>query len=412
MDGKYVYAAWKAALENRDYPVGEFFPTGLGGVEGHPQPGIYKVREGGGYMDGKKQDHTFVPVKIYLVDADGAVVHYWRAGLTLKALQGKDKDVDPHRVWLWCQRKLPNGINTLNAVSQDEYRYWMEHGRWLGDAPDHSQPEPAVEQVSVPADGAAPAGVGHNSEGDPDGYEALKALIEQHAGGVRDWLASNPEGETAGNKAANWLGDIRKIKSRFEARYKQEHEPIDRLEAEFRRTWGSLAKSLEGLRQQLSGAVAAIGDKERQRRQAIADAEAAKRAAELRAKAEAERAEQLRAHEAEVARIKAEAEAKSAQEPSLFDEPPAAIELPPPPPPVAEPVVVAEQVKVAFGGSTGRKVSVRAVKAAVIEDWAAAAAHYAGSDRVRAVVQALANADAKNGIEHPFMKTSKSATAA
>ncbi len=412
MDGKYVYAAWKAALDNRDYPVGEFFPTGLGGVEGHPQPGIYKVREGGGYVDGKRQDHAFVPVKIYLVDADGAVVHYWRSGLTLKALQGKDKDVDPCRVWLWCQRKLPGGNNTLNAVSQDEYRYWMEHGRWLGDAPDHSQPEPEVEQVSAPADGAAPAGVGHNSAGDPDGYEALKALIEQHAGGVRDWLASNPEGDAAGNKAANWLGDVRKIKTRFAERYRKEREPIDHLEAEFRRTWGALSKDLDSLRQVLSDTVTAIGEKERLRRQAIADAEAAKRAAELRAKAEADRVEKMKAHEAEVARLKAEAEAKATAEPSLFDEAPAAVELPPPPPPVAEPVVAAEKVKVSFGGSTGRKVSVRTVKVAAIEDWAAAAAHYANSDRVRAVVQALANADAKNGIEHPFMKTSKSATAA
>lgn len=411
MDGKYVYAAWRAALENRDYPVGEFFPTGLGGVEGHPQPGIYKVREGGGYVDGKRQDHAFVPLKIYLVDENGEVVHYWRKGLTLKALQGKDKEADPHRMWLWCRRKV-NGADVLNVASQLEYKHWLEHGRWPTDAHVDSQPEPVIEQVAVPADGAAPAGVGHNSEGDPDGYEALKTLIAQHSGSVRDWLLSNPEGDIAGNKAANWLGDVRKIKTRFEARYKQEYEPIAKMEAEFRATWGALAKSIEGLRQQLSGAVATIGEKERQRRQAIADAEAAKRAAELRAKAEADRAEQLKAHEAEIARLKAEADARASEEPSLFDAPPPTFDLPPPPPPVAEPVVVAEQVRVAFGGGTGRKVSVRTAKTAVIEDWSAAAAHYSGSDRVRAVVQALANADAKNGIEHPWMQTSKSATAA
>ena len=410
-DGKTVYAAWRAANRGETIPADQHVPTGLGGVEGHPQPGIYKLREGGGYVDGKRQEHTFVPVKIYLVDENGAPVHEWRSGLTLKALKGKDNEVDPHRAWLWCKRKTADG-DVLNAISQAVYKHWMEHGRWPDDAPENSQPEPTVAQVAVLADGAAPAGVGHNSEGDPDGHEALQALIAQHLGGVTDWLKTNPEGETAGNKAANWLGDVRKIKARIEARAKQEYEPIAKAEAEFRKTWGSLTKGIEDLRKTLAGAVTEIGEKERRRRQAIADAEAKKRADELRAKMEAERAAQMKAHAEEVARLKAEAEAKAAQEPSLFDAPPPAPELPPPPPPVAEPVVIAEQVKVSFGGSTGRKVSVRAVKTAVIEDWSAAAAHYSGSDRIRVVVQALANADAKNGIEHPWMQTSKSATAA
>jgi hypothetical protein len=77
---------------------------------------------------------------------------------------------------------------------------------------------------------------------------------------------------------------------------------------------------------------------------------------------------------------------------------------PPIPDPEPDPIVVSvqvEPVKLNFGGSTGRKVGIKPVKRAVITDWKAAAQHYAEAQRVKDVVQKLADADARNGIACP-----------
>ena len=103
----------------------------------------------------------------------------------------------------------------------------------------------------------------------------------------------------------------------------------------------------------------------------------AKRAAEAKAKWEAEQAEKKRL--AEVHNVYIEPE----PEPQL-------------------PLAVAEPVKVAFGGATASKIAPRKIPpAAVIGDWAAAAAHYSGSPKLQEIIQKLANADAKNGVAAP-----------
>lgn len=384
IEGRYAYSAWKAATRGEVCPASEHLPTGLGGVEGHPQPGLYRKRDGGGYIDGKKQPHSWVPVKIYLTDASGAVVHCWRDGLKVCACVGQNQDADPYKIWLWCQKTI-NGVATLNAITQDEYNYWMQNGRWPDDAPGTEvQPEPVVDvQVvasTVTAVDTVPVGIGHNSEGDPEGADALSALIRQHTEAIDAWLAVERDGEAAANKAANWLGDLRAVEKRVKDRYKIEKAPILEAERQFKAKWDPVTAMMDAVKARISRAYEGIASREKERRRQIAEAEARAVAAAQRAKLEAERAAQ-------------EAERQREQELlPVFREPL---------PPVPDVPVVVEPVKVSFGGSTGRKVALKTARHAEIDDWKAAAVHYAMSPRLQEIVQKLATADAKNGIACP-----------
>ena len=395
IEGVYAYSAWRAATRGEVCPKEDHLPTGLGGVEGHPQPGLYKKRDGGGYVDGKKQPHTWVPVKIYLTDDEGTVHHRWRKGLKVCAYVGENVEADPYKVWLWCQKTVA-GVATLNAITQDEYNHWMTHERWPDDAPEtEHQPEPVVdEQVgtsTVPAVDTASAGVGHNSAGDPEGADALVALLRQHESSIAEWLKVDRSGDAAANKAANWLGDLRGVEKRVKDRYKIEKAPILEAERQFKAKWDPVTTLMEAVKARISRAYEDIAGREKERRRQVAEAEARAVAAAQRAKLEAERAAQ-----------QAERDAALASAAKALG--PKADELLPvlePLPPVPEVQVVVEPVKVSFGGSTGRKVALKTARHAEIDDWKAAAVHYAMSPRLQEIVQKLATADAKNGIACP-----------
>lgn len=398
LDGKDVYAAWRSALSGKEFPPSRYFPTGLGGVEGHPQPGRYKIRQGGGYQNGVKQDHVWVPVAIYLVDGTGAPVHQWRSGLTLKARIGKDQQTNPHKIWLWCQK---SGTNLLNAITQIEYNYWVEHGHWSDDAPAHRPPESESETVTAvdTSDGATPAavGLGHNSTGDPEGYESLTALLAQQLFAVDDWIKQGKEGAQAAGFAKNWKDDLVKIEKRVLAAFTLEKAPIlaeaQRIDAK----WRNAKEVAASIKAKMDAAFNAISRRETVRVQAIKNAEAAKLQEELRAKAEAERKVQEEAHR--IAREEAAKLARDAIEHGI-DVDPVDVEpapLPPPPPP---PVVQAEQVRMTFG--SGRKAAPKAVKkVAVISDWKLAAQHYCMALKVQEQIQKLADADANKGMTCP-----------
>lgn len=419
--GQTVYAVWRAGLRKELLPPSEHIPTGVGGVDGHPQCGLYRVREGGGYQDGKRVAKSEKPVRIYLEDASGAVAHEWADGLTLKALKGKDEVVDPLRIWSWCLTKDKAGkVAIVNAITRDEYAFWIANGRWSDDAPEmpQSTPPSASEHhpEGTPSTSAAPsAGIGHNSAEDPDGFEALVRLIEQHDTTSAEWVGQNPEGKSAGDKAANWLNEVRGLKAKYEALYKEKRKPLDDALEAFENQWRPFAKKVEAARARLYTAVQVIGDKERRRLEAIQRAEAEKKAAEIRARLEAERKAKI----AEQERLRQEREAeaaKAAQEGGTLlplMEPAVEPVKEPEPAPVPPVVVAVEPVKLNFGGSTGARVAVaKPVKCAVITDWAAAAAHYSGADKVREAVQKLADADAKKGIQCPGSVISETTAAA
>ena len=116
-----LYEVWKAGLRGELLPPSEHVPTGVGGVDGHPQCGLYRVTEGGGYQDGKKVDKIMKPVRIYLEDASGTVVHEWAEGLTLKAIKGHDEVVDPLRIWTRCLTRDKSGkIAIATAIPKEE----------------------------------------------------------------------------------------------------------------------------------------------------------------------------------------------------------------------------------------------------------------------------------------------------
>lgn len=378
IEGVYAYSAWRAATRGEVCPKEDHLPTGLGGVEGHPQPGLYKKRDGGGYVDGKKQAHAWVPVKIYLTDDGGAVQHRWRKGLKVCAYVGENVEADPYKVWLWCQKTVA-GVATLNAITQDEYNHWMTHGRWPDDAPEtESQPEVADDQVvasTVTDIGTASAGLGHNSAGDPEGYDNLLRLLAQEQSAADAWIAQGKEGAAAATMAKNWADKIGELETRIDVAAKKEKKPHWDMCVLIDTKWRNPKALADALKRKMKATFDAIGRKETARLQAIADAEARARQVALEAK-----------HRAEM-----EAMQRIAKESAT------PIDLPPPPPP---PVVVAEQVRMTFG--SGRKAAPKApIKVAVITDWKAAAAHYATATKVRDAVQALANADAKKGIACP-----------
>jgi len=396
MIGQDVWLAWRMALKGEALPIDQQLPTGHGGVDGHPQPGLYRRKEGGGWQDGKRQPHTWVPVRIFLTDDDGQTAHKWQDGLKINAVQGRDTVVDPLKIWSWCQTRDATGkIAVPDAIKQDIYKHWIEHGRWPDDAPapTEHQPEPddrAAPPPPTPDSGSAPAGLGHNRAEDDEGFDALVRIIQQNDAATQEWLKTLPEGRSAGDKASNWLTDIRGLKNKYEALYDSEKAPIQDALNAFEAKWGPYRRIVEATRRRLADAVTLIGDKERKRLQAIADADARKKAEAIRAQLEAERAAKMEAKR----KAREEAAAQAGMLP--LD--------PPPPEPEPEPIVVhvqAEPVKVQFGGSTGRKVGLKTVKKAVITDWQAAAAHYAMSPRVQEIVQKLADADAKNGVACP-----------
>ena len=401
MIGDSVYLCWRAALKGEIYPADKHIPTGVGGVDGHPQPGLYKRRDGGGYENGVKQAYRWVPVKIYLLaDASDplSVAHTWAKNLTLKATVGKDQDVDPLRVWGWCQTRDKTGkLLTVNAVSQSDYKYWLEHDRWPDEVPgtaEDTRPEPTTDQgeatTSASLSGEAPAGIGHNSADDPEGFEALTRMLMQEQAAAEAWIAQGKEGKSAADFASNWKDKLVSLEKRVLAAFTAEKEPYLRKGREIDERWRSAKASAAFIKQRMDAAFNSIARKETARLQAIANEEARKRAEQLRADQEAEykRLEAAR-------KARHEASAATGELPLAPD----AVDLPPPPTP---PVVVPEQVRMTFGGASGKKAAPKEPpKVAVITDWRSAAMHYAQADSVKQAVQKLADADAKKGIACP-----------
>lgn len=397
MIGTDVYACWRATLRGEIFPTDRMLPTGLGGVDGHPQPGLYRRKDGGGYQDGQRQQATYVPVKIILVRTPGdpaTVAHKWEAGLSLLAVQGKDQIVDAQKAWSWLRMRDATGKQvTYSAISTETYKHWIEHGRWPDDAPDtdtdaanqNTRPEPVAEQgtASPPAADGAPAGIGHNSEDDPEGFDALMALLAREQTAIENWVAQGKEGKSAADFAQNWRDKLTALEKRVTAAFVKEKEPWLRKCQEIDDRWRGAKSAAAAVKQRMTLVFNGIAARETARLQAIANEEARKRAEVLRAEQEAQH------------RARVEAARKSSQDSELPLDEPAPPPLPPPP------VVVADKVHVTYGTS-GRKAAPKASpKVAVITDWRAAAAHYATADSVRAVVQKLADADAKKGIACP-----------
>lgn len=260
---------------------------------------------------------------------------------------------DVNSTWLFCADK---------RVSKADALYAFQHGRWPGDAPE------------------APA-IGDNQPPSGDPLEELTRELEAEHARVSGWVAEPHEGKTAADMAANWLDQLRKLEKRVESAFDEEKAPVRAESQRIDLRWRGAKALAEKIKRAMSDRYDAIARKEKKRLQDIADAKAREEADKRRKEWEAEQAKL----------------AAMAAEHGVHHNPDES--------PTPAVVLVAEPVKVAFGGAQGSRIAPRKLPpVAVVEDWKAAAAHYSGSPKIREVIQKLATQDAKNGVEVPGVK--------
>lgn len=257
---------------------------------------------------------------------------------------------DVNEAWLQCSD---------NPVSKADALFAFENNRWPDDVPE-----------------AAPLS---NNPPSDDPLEEITRKLEAESERVDAWIAGNHEGQQAANLAANWLDALRKLEKETVAAFDTEKAPILAEQKRIDAKWRGPKALAEALKRKMDACFQSIGRKEKARLQAIADAKA-KEEAEARRKA----------WEEEQAKI-----AALAKEHNIEVEP----EVPP------EIVVQAPTVKVAFGGAQASRNAVKALPPkAVVEDWAKAAAYFAGNVKLRELVQKLCDHAVKDGHTVPGVK--------
>jgi hypothetical protein len=199
-----------------------------------------------------------------------------------------------------------------------------------------------IERGTWPGDAPAPtpAPIGDNNPPEDEKETSLAALslkIEMELSAIEDWALAPREGKIAGDKAANWLAAVRKIEKRLEDVHAHEKKPhLEACRAVDER-WRRPREMAARAKQLLATIVTRIATAERER---------------LRKAAE-----------------------------------------------VASPIeeMITQAIRPSFGGAAGNKISLKQTRIAEIHDWAAAATHYSNNEKVRELIQKLANADARNG---------------
>lgn len=281
-------------------------------------------------------------------DAPWLPVCIWKHEGTLVARVGTDMEA-PENIWLHCADNPVSKADALFAFDNSN--------RWPGDAPTPLSNHP-------PSD---------------DPFENLCAELEAERQRVEAWTAEAHEGKTAADMASNWLDGLRKLEKRVVAAFDEEKAPALAESSRIDVKWRGAKTLAASIKKKMDDCFQAIGRKEKARLQAIADAKA-KEEAEARRK-------QWEEDQAKAAAIAAEHN------------------IPIDPEPVPEVVVQAPIVRAAFGGAQGARNAVRALPPrAVVEDWAKAAAYFAGNARLREVVQKLCDHAAKDGHVVPGVK--------
>lgn len=256
---------------------------------------------------------------------------------------------DVNESWLFC---------SSNPVSKSAALFAFEHGRWEDDAP---------------------APIGDNQAPSDDPLEEITRKLEAESERVDAWIAENHEGATAANLASNWLDVLRKLEKETVAAFDTEKAPILAEQKRIDAKWRGPKALAEALKRKMDACFQAIGRKEKARLQAIADTKA-KEEAEARRKAWEE-------EQAKIAALAAEHN----------------IAIEPETPPAI--VVQAPTVKVAFGGAQASRNAVKALPPkAVVEDWAKAAAYFAGNAKLRELIQKLCDHAARDGHDVPGVK--------
>lgn len=207
----------------------------------------------------------------------------------------------------------------------------------------------------------APSPIGHN-QGDE---QSLADLIKDETERAAAWLEGRKILTQAdADKAGNWVDQIAALGKKAENERKFKKQPHWdaglRVDAEYKPLTAAASQAVTNLKRALSPYLQA-------------------REAEKR-------------KEADRAAKKAREAAEASNEP---------VEAAPPP-----------ATKVKAGGAAGRSVSLRSFVSADITDYRAALKHFANHDDVKTVIQKLANAAAKAGVEVPGTKIKKERRAA
>jgi len=412
--GADVYRHWRAKLDGRS---DQFFPTmypatelGVVSLE-NPQPGLWLVSRGGGYVNGVKQERTYLPLQIWLVDEHGNTSHTWDDGLFVRGKIGLDViEADAvARAWLFGKDDLSTDWTGPKALTIHERDHWIENDQlWPWDPPRPVQSsEPAAIEfeatvvtavtettVAPPARGSQP---GDNS-GDLTGYRGMRERIKGEIAEAINFFARNPiKTKSDADKCENWRKRIWQLGQDADDMRKEEKAPHQEIVKEIDGRWMPLVQEAKDASKVLEQTADTWVKAEQRRLRDEAEKKAReeflaeqKRRAEERERLEAER------KQAEAERAKMEADDPIAAMTGSLPELP---ELPPEPEPVETFAPVIETPKIMIGTTGNRRSAKTGPATATIVNLEAAAIFYArqkNPDLIK-LVQKLADKAAKAG---------------
>ena len=334
---------WKKALADPSKIGGKGLPI----HDGNPQPGFYRMRgRDGGDM---------IPVAIWENKA-GEIV----------AKVGNEMAKNADDVWTWCCRE---------PVREAAYRDAAAGKGW----PDSAPPKAAPTQEDRAKPEPAKAEIGHNQPDDP--FEALRLEVYGEIETAEELISKGIKSEDDADAIANLSKRMSNLKNRADKMFDAEKEPWrvggKKVDDKFRDVRGKTEEFTISLKRILDKYLKQKKDEEAARvRRAAEEAEAKRRAAE-----EAERKALQEAKSEDEARIAQERADRLKRE--------------------AEEAEEATKARAIQAGRTGSKVSLRTFKTAKIVDMEKALLSLKDHEKVREIVQILANAAARSDIALP-----------
>lgn len=343
--------------------AGEKIPT----YETEPDPGYYRKPIKERTEGGASKKVGWIAVSFWRDTAGAMICNVGiNAEITDKELQNK--------MWLDVVRY---------PITEELYFDVVDKGAPWPDMPHEPPAQPTAGFSLIAADleeqaekvAEHKASIGHNNPPADDPLAAMREQIESAVGAAKDIKVTSKDAADAAqafrarlNELANNADKVRKgEKAPHEAKAKE-------VDAKYMPLVKMAKEAADRIRDQLNAFATELLRQQR----------------EAERKAEADRAEiELQARR----RAQAEADRKAAMEKG--DEPPP---LPPAAPAPSQPVQTAVTT---IKGASGKAAGVATVKYAVITDWDATVAHYAGDRAVRDLVQKLADRDAKAGLQVP-----------
>jgi len=296
-----------------------------------PAPGFYKAK--------KHKDGNWFPVAI------------WYNGDECLCADVKGT-MDPFKVWPWCAK---------HPISEADFRYYEEHGRWQGEAE-----------------------IGHNSP--PDAELAIDDQIKDIMGQAEAWLEKNKiTSQEQADKAAGFSQKLSQLSKDAEKKRKAEKQPhLDAgkaIDAKYKAIVDLPKNTIAALKAAITPFLIAEQEKKE---------EAAR-------KERAEAAKKI----VEAEKIKADKEKKNLteKEEKIIKEAETAPLIQPKP-------------KASVGGHTGRKVSLRTKIRAEITDYEKALIALKDHPEMKDFVQKLCDRAAKADKEIDGMKIIKEKVAA